>query len=239
MAKTWVLTGSLDNFRTTREHGFRVIGAKERRRRMAEQIEPGDRIVLYVTGLQAFGAIVRVTGAMYEDRTRLWPGKVGRPDPYPWRFETEPEVVLDEDDFVPAGELAADLEHVRKWPAEHWQLAFQGQLRTVSESDAALRAPARRRRSSSFASASETVRSWPWNASVQCSAGHLRTCSSSLASSSAGTRSLSSRTSSGSVSNRHGYASTLPGLPGQTGVRSSNISPVTRTIAASSLTRVR
>jgi hypothetical protein len=27
---------------------------------------------------------------------------------------------------------------VRKWPAEHWHLAFQGQLRTVSESDAAL-----------------------------------------------------------------------------------------------------
>ena len=29
-----------------------------------------------------------------------------------------------------------DLEHVRKWPAEHWRLAFQGQLRAVSEHDA-------------------------------------------------------------------------------------------------------
>jgi hypothetical protein len=27
---------------------------------------------------------------------------------------------------------------VRKWPAEHWHLAFQGQLRTVSEADAEL-----------------------------------------------------------------------------------------------------
>jgi hypothetical protein len=50
VAKTWVLTGSLDNFRATREHGFRVIGAKEGRRGMAEQIEPGDRIAFYVTG---------------------------------------------------------------------------------------------------------------------------------------------------------------------------------------------
>jgi hypothetical protein len=24
---------------------------------------------------------------------------------------------------------------VRKWPAEHWTLAFQGQLRTVSDED--------------------------------------------------------------------------------------------------------
>jgi predicted RNA-binding protein len=135
---TWILTGSLENFRATREHGFGVIGCKEGRRRMAEQIVRGDRIVFYVTGLQAFGAIVRVTGEMYEDRTRIWPGKPGKPDPYPWRFETEPVVVLDEHGFVPAVELAGELEHVRKWPAEHWQLAFQGQLRSVSGADSEL-----------------------------------------------------------------------------------------------------
>jgi predicted RNA-binding protein len=136
--KTWVLTGSLANFRATREQGFSVIGAKEGRRRMAEQIEPGDRIVFYVTGLQAFGGVVRVTGEMYEDRSKIWPGKPDMADAYPWRFETEPEAVLEEDEFVPAAELAGELEHVRKWPAEHWQLAFQGQLRTVSDADARL-----------------------------------------------------------------------------------------------------
>ena len=133
-----MLTGSVENFRATREHGFRVIGAKEGRRGMAEQIEPGDRIVFYLTKLQAFGGMVRVTGEMYVARTKMWPGKPGKPDPYPWRFETEPEIVLDEDEFVPAVELAGELEHVRKWPAAHWQLAFQGQLRTVPEADAAL-----------------------------------------------------------------------------------------------------
>jgi predicted RNA-binding protein len=138
MSKTWVLTGSLENFRATREHGFSVIGMKERRRGLAEQVEPGDRIVFYVTGVQALGGIARVTGEMYEDRTKLWPGKPGNPDAYPWRFETEPVLVLDEDEFVPAVELAGELEHVRKWPAEHWRLAFQGQLRTVSDADARL-----------------------------------------------------------------------------------------------------
>jgi predicted RNA-binding protein len=137
-SKTWVLTGSLENFRATRERGFRLIGAKERRRRLAEQIEPGDRIVFYVTGVQAFGGIVRVTGEMHEDRTPVWPGKPGKRDAYPWRFETEPVGILDEEDFVPAVKLAEELEHVRKWPADHWQLAFQGQLRTVSKADADL-----------------------------------------------------------------------------------------------------
>jgi predicted RNA-binding protein len=136
--QTWVLTGSLENFRATREREFKVIGVKEGRRRMAEQIEPGDRLVFYVTGIQAFGGMVRVTGPMYEERTKVWPGKPGKADIYPWRFETEPVHVLDEDDFVPAEELADRLEHVGKWPREHWQLAFQGQLRTVSAADAKL-----------------------------------------------------------------------------------------------------
>ncbi|MFL5825061.1 MAG: EVE domain-containing protein [Thermoleophilaceae bacterium] len=136
--KTWVLTGSLDNFRATRDHGFRLIGAKEGRRNMAEQIAPGDQIVFYVTGVKAFGGIVRVTSEMYEDREKVWPGKPGKVDAYPWRFDTEPVVILDEDEFVPAEDVAAELEHVRKWPLEHWTLAFQGQLRTVSAADARL-----------------------------------------------------------------------------------------------------
>ena len=137
-AKTWILTGSPENFEATRERGFRVIGMKELRRNMAEQIEPGDEIVFYLTRIKAFAGIVRVTGEMYEDRTKIWPGKPGKVDPYPWRFETEPVSILHEDDFVPAEELAHALEHVRKWPAEHWTLAFQGQLRAVSDRDAEL-----------------------------------------------------------------------------------------------------
>ena len=136
--KTWILTGSLENFRATRDHGFKLIGAKEKRRNMAEQIEPGDRVVFYVTGVQAFGGSVKVTGGLYEDRTKIWPGKPGKADAYPWRFATEPELILEEDAFVPAEDLHAELEHVRKWPAEHWHLAFQGQLRTISYADAAV-----------------------------------------------------------------------------------------------------
>jgi predicted RNA-binding protein len=135
---TWVLTGSPENFAATRERGFRVIGMKERRRPLAEQIEPGDLIVFYLTKVQAFGGIVRVTGEMHEDRTKIWPGKPGKADPYPWRFETEQVLVLDEERWVAAEDLAPELEHVRKWPAEHWRLAFQGQLRKVSDADAGL-----------------------------------------------------------------------------------------------------
>jgi predicted RNA-binding protein len=137
--KTWILTGSLENFRINVERGFDVIGFKERRRRQAEEFEPGDEIVFYATGVQAFGGIARVKSEMFEDRTPIWPqGKKKKPEPYPWRVEAEPVLVLLEDEFVPAEDLATELEHVRKWPPDHWHLAFQGQLRTIGESDAAL-----------------------------------------------------------------------------------------------------
>jgi hypothetical protein len=136
--KSWILTGSLENFRIKVQRGFDVIGFKERRRRQADQMEPGDEIFFYVTGVQAFGGLARVKSEMFEDRTRIWPAKKGKPEIYPWRVEAEPVLTLPEEQFVPAEELVADLEHVRRWPPEHWHLAFQGQLRTIGEADASL-----------------------------------------------------------------------------------------------------
>ena len=135
---TWILTASPDNHAATAEHGFSVIGLKERNRNRALEIEPGDTIVLYLTKVMRFAGAIRVTGELYEDREKIWPGKPGKVDPYPWRFATEPEIVLADEEHVPDEQLAPQLEHVRKWPAEHWKLAFQGQIRPVSEHDASL-----------------------------------------------------------------------------------------------------
>jgi hypothetical protein len=145
---SWILTGSLENFRINVERGFDVIGFKERRRRQAEEFEPGDEIFFYVTGVQAFGGLARVTSEMFEDRTPIWPQDPNKrrpqkspphkPEPYPWRVHGEPVLILPEEGFVPAEELVTELEHARKWPLDHWQLAFQGQLRTIGDADAAL-----------------------------------------------------------------------------------------------------
>jgi hypothetical protein len=137
-ARTWILTGSPENYAATAGHAFSLIGCKERRRNQALTMEPGDRIVLYLTRVMRFAAAIRISSELYEDRTPIWPGKPGKADPYPWRFETEPELVLEEAEWVTAESLKDDLEHIRKWPAEHWKLAFQGQLRTVSAGDAKL-----------------------------------------------------------------------------------------------------
>lgn len=126
------MSNSVRHHAATREHDFRVIGLRERNRNRALQIEPGDRLVLYAMGVKAFVASMRVEGELYEDRSVLWPGI----DEYPWRFECSPEIVLDEEQWVPVESLVGELEHVRKWPRRYWSLAFQGQIRPVSEHDA-------------------------------------------------------------------------------------------------------
>ena len=41
-------------------------------------------------------------------------------------------------EWLEAESVKDDLEHIRKWPPEHWKLAFQGQVRRVSDGDADL-----------------------------------------------------------------------------------------------------
>lgn len=136
--QTWILTGSPENYEATKAHDFTLIGLKERNRNRALEIEPQDMIVLYITRVMAFAGAVRVESELYEDRSKVWPGKPGKADTYPWRFETSAEIVLDEPEWVPAVSLVDELEHIRKWPREHWRLAFQGQIRPVSSHDADL-----------------------------------------------------------------------------------------------------
>lgn len=93
--------------------------------------------VFYVTRVMAFAAGAQA-GEPFEDRAPLWPGKPGAADAYPWRLPTAPELVRDPPDWVPAESLVDELAHIRKWPRDHWKLAFQGQLRTATDADAAL-----------------------------------------------------------------------------------------------------
>ncbi|HUH07427.1 MAG TPA: EVE domain-containing protein [Egibacteraceae bacterium] len=130
----WCLTTSPDNFAKTAELGWRIQGIKSRRRRTAEQLRPGDKLVYYLTGEVAFGGVVQIASEYFEDHDPIWSSKPG--EDYPWRFEISPEVVLtDPDLWVPADALREQLEFPRKWPAEHWKLAFQGNIREWPEHD--------------------------------------------------------------------------------------------------------
>ena len=121
---SWLLVSSPENFERSREIGFRTSAMKSRHRRKWERVRPGDRVFYYVTGEKAIGGIARVTGQPFESHERIW-GSAAKPlEDYPWRFPTEP--------------LAREMEYTKRWPAENWTLAFQGNVHELPDADADL-----------------------------------------------------------------------------------------------------
>jgi predicted RNA-binding protein len=133
----WIIVGSIDNFRRTAELGFTIQGMKSRHRKKAERMKSGDKIIYYVTGLKAFAGISTITSDYFESHERIW--KSGDPkkdaEDYPFRVNIQPDVVLPETEFVEAEGVARKMTYVKKWPAENWTLAFQGNVHEIGESD--------------------------------------------------------------------------------------------------------
>ena len=118
----WMMVISPENFEVTRKLGFKVHGLKAHHRRKAQRMEPGDRVLYYIGGKRNFAATATVTSRYSEDHSRAWK-KEGVSD---WAFKVhiQPEVVLDEDQFMDALQLAPRLDYVRRWAPENWYLAF-------------------------------------------------------------------------------------------------------------------
>jgi hypothetical protein len=135
VANYWIIVGSPDNFEKTRELGFSIQGMKTRQRRKAERMEAGDQFVWYITGDQAFAGYATITGPSFEDHDLIWSSGKKKDEDYPWRVPIGKEVTLPRDGWVPAEGLARKLTYVQKWPAEHWRLAFQGNVHEIPEGD--------------------------------------------------------------------------------------------------------
>ena len=129
-----MVVSSLENFHITRSLDFTIQGMMSRQRRKAQRMEPGDRIVYYITGVGRFGATATVTSKCTEDHKQIWKSE-GKPDDFPWRVEIKADAVLGDEHFLDAREIGPRMEYVRRWPPEHWPLAFQGNLHILPKSD--------------------------------------------------------------------------------------------------------
>ncbi len=134
----YIVVTSPDNWEKTADRGWSLLGLKSTRRNLAGQFKPGDRVVAYYTGLRRFGAVLKVISACFEDHEPIW-GSPNKPnEDYPYRVRTEPEIVLPPGELIDAKDLAMRMSYTKKWPAEHWTLAFQGNIHAIPESDFAL-----------------------------------------------------------------------------------------------------
>jgi hypothetical protein len=132
-----MLVGSVGNWHRTKELGFTIQAIKARHRKKASQMRPGDGIAYYCTGVMAFAGTSMVTSPVYESNDPVWTsGNRTMPAAgWPFRIRIAADLKLDDGDFVDAEPLARQLAHVRKWPPDHWTLAFQGQVHQIPEED--------------------------------------------------------------------------------------------------------
>ena len=130
----WMVTNSLTNFNITKDMGFRFQGLMSRQKRKAQRMEPGDRLIFYITGIQKFGATATITSKCTEDHSLIWESH-GKPEDFPWRVQIKPENILENEECLDANQICPRMEHVKKWPPEFWELAFQGNLHILPKAD--------------------------------------------------------------------------------------------------------
>lgn len=130
----WMLVSSADNFETSRARGFDIAGMKSRHGKKAERVRPGDKVIFYLTGAMAFGGTAEVTGTAGYGEDPIW--KSSRDgEKYPHRFPVRVEVAAEPGEYVKAADLVEAMAHTKKWPAQHWRLAFQGNVHAVPGED--------------------------------------------------------------------------------------------------------
>lgn len=131
----WIVVGSPDNFRIAIDRGFDMFGFKSTRRRETGEMRPGDKLIFYLTGVMRFGGIASVASSSFEDHTPVFRSEKKPNEDYPFRVRTQAEIILDEGEWLDVKEWAPRLEYTKRWPPEHWRLAFQGNLHQIPESD--------------------------------------------------------------------------------------------------------
>ena len=131
----WIVVSAPENFRIAVDRGFDLFGFKSTRRREASAMQPGDKLIFYLTGVMRFGGIASVTSETFEDHTPIFSSKKKQSEDYPFRVHTKAELILQEDDFLDVREWGPRMEYTKKWPEEHWRLAFQGNLHQIPAAD--------------------------------------------------------------------------------------------------------
>ena len=130
----WMLTISEENFNVTRAQGYKIQGFGLRQRRKTDRMVKGDRLLYYVKGLRVFPASATITSTVFEDEKPLWQSDQPN-EHYKYRVRTRAELVLRQQQYLQAIQIAPRMEYVRRWPPEMWPHAFLEEVHLLPKKD--------------------------------------------------------------------------------------------------------
>ena len=107
--------------------GAKVSGFRERRFHTCEQIQPGDKLLCYVTGISRWVGVLRVTKPVYRSEERIWDMEV-----FPVRLGVEAEILLPPEHGIPHQIFCRSLHS----PARSWSGYLRGSPTRLQKEDA-------------------------------------------------------------------------------------------------------
>ncbi len=135
MPNYWIVVGAEENMRIAEARGFDIFGFKSTRRNEVAKMQPGDKLIFYLTKIMKFGGLAGVTSEYFEDHTKVFKSEKKPQEDYPFRVNVKPEIVLSPDQYLDVKQIAPRMQYPKKWPPEHWRLAFQGNLHQIPQED--------------------------------------------------------------------------------------------------------
>ena len=116
----WLSSTSPERFEMDIGNEFALDGYQEEDLERAIRVEAGDRIIYYIRGWEAFGAVCVARSRVFVEWRPIWPDEVR-----PLRFERRPEIVLPKEKALPVG---AVLPHLSFVPGKLKQSHARGHL---------------------------------------------------------------------------------------------------------------
>lgn len=112
-------------------HGGAISGFRERRRRVAQTIKPGDYLLCYLTGLSRFIGVLEVQSDCFEDHTPIW-----KDADFPFRFKVKIVAELTPKTSVPVQDLKDKLSMFQNLSSPHaWTGFFRGSPAEFEQQD--------------------------------------------------------------------------------------------------------
>jgi len=136
MSQAWITVGSPENFEVLRKRKFDVTAFKSSRKKQTGEMQPGDRIVFYLTGKVLFGGVVEVTGESFEDHSDIGLESEGKPDEdFPYRIKTKPVVIAKAGNEIDVRDITDLLDKTRNFGPKKLGMCFRGNLHKISDGD--------------------------------------------------------------------------------------------------------
>src|SRR4051812_47431721 len=123
----WLDLFTVRTYEEFQKAGAKVSGFREGRRQVCEQVQPGDKLLCYITGISRWAGVLLVTKPIYLAEDRIWDM-----DLFPVRLGVEAEVLLPPEHGIPHQSLQPSLHS----PARSWSGFLRGSPTRLLKEDA-------------------------------------------------------------------------------------------------------